>query len=443
MQSLLIYTSKITPRFEYILNVILQPLQLNFQITDKSTFFTEANCPKLNYSSESFDNCLRVVPHGILSDSNIKDYPIEVHKDSEFQFYFFKTGSKSYLTPFDVFGAAFWLLTRYEEYLPYKGDHLNRFHYKNSLAWQSGFIHRPLINEWLISFTQKLKTHYPELFYQLPDYRYTHTIDIDTAYKFKYKGLVRTFSGLLKSLFSKNNRSVKQRLNVVLGKIKDPYDVYEYLQNIHTQIPTQVIFFFLLGDYGLNDKNHSSTNAPFQTLIKHISDYHETGIHPSFKSNFNDSQLKIECQRLTHIHHLPVAKSRQHYSMLRFPTTYSALVEAGIKHDYSMGYNECLGFRASFCYPYKWYNLEEEQVTPLTIHPFAFNETAFAFSKNVDALIFLDDVEKIKQQVNEHGGELIGVFHNDSFALYKEKNYTLFYEKLLRLCNNHKTVNDK
>lgn len=438
MPNLLIYTSKITPRLNYILNCLFQPLQIPVELSDDSSYFLNTKTFRINYSDEIFENIPSILPHGILTDYNIKDYQMEIHRDADFQCYFFKTGSKNHLAPFDILGAAFWLLSRYEEYLPYKGDALNRFHYKNSLAWQSGFLNRPLVNDWMNCLIQKLKAIYPDLNYDTPEYSYTHTIDIDTAFKYKYKGFVRTMSGTLKDISRQNFKSLKHRLNVVFGRTPDPFDVYAYLHEIHSQIKTDVIFFFLLGDYGLNDKNHSSVNTYFQTLIKHLSDYYKTGIHPSFKSNSNISQLKIECQRLAQINHLPVRISRQHYSMLRFPATYQSLTEAGIEHDYSMGYNESVGFRASYCYPYKWYNLEEEQVSALTIHPFAFNETAFAFSKTDEANSLLETITALYQSVKSHGGELIGVFHNDSFEVYKDKHYKAFYEKILQLCVKHK-----
>jgi len=103
----------------------------------------------------------------------------------------------------------------------------------------------------------------------------------------------------------------------------------------HKEDKLKCIYFFLLGDYGKNDKNIASTNRNFRELIKHISDYSITGIHPSFGSNNSVQQLKVEVSRLSNITHRQISRSRQHFSVLHFPGTYRDLLQAGISDDYS------------------------------------------------------------------------------------------------------------
>ena len=65
--------------------------------------------------------------------------------------------------------------------------------------------------------------------------------------------------------------------------------------------------------------------------------------------------------------------------MLNFPSTYQNLLQAGIQRDFSMGYTNLDGFRASYCYPFKWYNLSNEMLTPLTINPFCIAENTLKY----------------------------------------------------------------
>src|SRR5690606_3166945 len=111
-------------------------------------------------------------------------------------------------------------------------------------------------------------------------------------------------------------------------------------------------------------------------LIKHLADYSLVGLHPSYGSNKQLKQLKKEVSRLGNITHKLITKSRQHFSMLKFPQTYKDLLQAGIIADYSMGYTNQNGFRASYCYPYKWYSLEIESISSLTIHPYCITENS-------------------------------------------------------------------
>ena len=83
-----------------------------------------------------------------------------------------------------------------------------------------------------------------------------------------------------------------------MGAEKDPYDTYQLQLQIQKKYNLKVIYFFLLADYGLNDKNISFTKRKFQLLIKRLSDFAKIGIHPSYSSNSNHSKLLKEIKRL-------------------------------------------------------------------------------------------------------------------------------------------------
>ena len=120
-------------------------------------------------------------------DFGIKDYQLEVMSSIRFKKILFKTSNS--LIPFDLFGASFWFLTRYEEYLPHKSDKYNRFNYKYSLAFQYDFIDTPLVNLWLNEFKEILKTQFPKLIFAEREYNFLSSIDIDNAYTVSYTHL--------------------------------------------------------------------------------------------------------------------------------------------------------------------------------------------------------------------------------------------------------------
>ncbi len=381
--------------------------------------------PKINYSNEKIDNCITIKPHTVLFDVGIKDYPIEVSNHKQFFKIFFKSSSE--IIPFDMFGASFWILTRFEEYLPFKTDKHNRFNYKSSLAYQYDFVKTPIINLWITELQNFLKELFPALIFKNHSYSFISTIDIDNAFKFKYKGLVRAFAGYLADLISKNFADIKNRFQVIVGKKHDPFDCYQFLIEAHKKKDIQAIYFFLLGDYGPNDKNHSATNLEFQSLIKSLADYSAVGIHPSYGSNNKNQQLKIEISRLSNIIHRTITISRQHYSMLNFPSTYQNLLQAGIQRDFSMGYTNLNGFRASYCYPFKWYNLSNEMLTPLTINPFCIAENTLKYFAHKESKTLMDLALPIISEVKKYNGQLISIFHNDTF----DDEVKRFYQEFL------------
>ncbi|MBX3164574.1 MAG: polysaccharide deacetylase family protein [Bacteroidetes bacterium] len=413
----------------YILKTLLtEALGLEFTITQNFEEFQRSSFAKINYSDQQSEQGINIRPHSILFDHGIRDYHVEVISDAKFYRLFFKNSNAE--IPFDVFGAAFWLLSRYEEYLPYKGDQLNRFNYKSSLAYQYDFLTVPLVNLWLVELKHELSKKFPDLKFQERNYNFISSIDIDNAYKYKYKGFVRSVSGFIAD--SRRFSTIKQRWHILINKQKDPFDCYDFLIEAHKQNNTQAIYFFLLGDYAQNDKNHSASDLRFQSLIKSLADYSIVGIHPSFGSNADLRQLKIEVNRLNNIVHRTVSRSRQHFSMLHFPQTYRDLLEAGIFNDYSLGYTNRNGFRASYCFPYKWYSLDIESISSLTIHPFCISENTLLHIADDTAQPLMELAQPFIDEVKKYKGQLISIFHNNNFNQHIKN----FYLEFLKAASN-------
>lgn len=363
----------------------------------------------------------------MLFEYGIKDHDIEVHQNTLFRKIFFRTGGSE--IPFDLFGASFWLLSRYEEYLPHKTDKFNRFHYKTSIAYQHDFLEIPLVNQWQFALKELLQKRYPELKIKIRDYNFKSTIDIDNAFLYRDKGAVRILAGFISDLLKRNFSGMRERASILLNRSTDPFDCYDFLIKENRENKTESIYFFLLGDYGVNDKNISASNRHFQSLIKHISDYSQIGIHPSFGSGNRLQQLLVEISRLSSITHKQVRSSRQHFSILKFPYTYNSLLQAGITDDYTMGYTNKNGFRASYCHPIKWYNIIEESVSSLTLHPFTFTENTIDYESSINKRSFAENSEPFIEAVKTYGGELVTIFHNNSFNEKMKKNYIEMIKK--------------
>src|SRR5436190_8549265 len=107
-----------------------------------------------------------------------------------------------------------------------------------------------------------------------------------------------------------------------------------------------------------------------QSLIKSLADYADIGIHPSYASNENRKQVKKEIRRLNKVLKREVTRSRQHFLKVTFPETYRTLIELDIEEDYSMGYASEIGFRASICTPFNFYDLDLDVETKLKLVPF-------------------------------------------------------------------------
>lgn len=427
---ILIYSHKITPRLKYIFKTIFTDiLKTEIGFTNSIDEYDKSTDIKINYSNSKLNSGLFFQCSSILFESGIKEQNISVF-NYENQPCFFSVGKEAQF-PFDPFAASFYLISRYEEYLPHIKDNHERFLASESLAFQNNFLETPLVNFWVNEIAKRIETYSNEFQFPERNFKFISTIDIDNAYAYKHKGFIRVLGGLAKSLFIQSN--FKDRLRVIFGKNQDPFDTYQYQFEIHKKYNVFPIYFFLLGDYGLNDKNLPIKNKAFQSLIKSISDYSEVGIHPSYASNNNVEILSKEIKRLQSITHRNVAKSRQHFLKLNFPNTYRNLIDNDIYEDYTMGYAEESGFRASICSPFFFYDLDLELETKLKIFPFTTMEASYQYYKNFSPEEASIKIIELMQKIKEVNGTFISVWHNESLS--EEgiwKGWKLVYEKMLK-----------
>ncbi len=412
---LLVYSPSSSPRLIYILDFIFKDiLGINYQLTQDATEFRKSTMPKFSYAESPQGDEPFFFSTKLLFEKGIHGQDISVF-DWENSKAFFATHPK-YDFPFDPFAAAFYLVTRYEEYLPHHRDAHDRFEVKESLAWKKGFLQKPLINIWAKRIKEILQKRFPRLEFPKRSYQFISSIDIDNAYAFKEKGIVRTTGALMRSLVQFRLPTFFNRLMVLAGSRHDPYDTYNDLFSIQQEYELKCIYFFLLGDYSENDKNVPVTSKKLQSLIKHIADYNECGIHPSYASNSSPDKISVEKSRLRKIIRRDVTKSRQHFLMLKFPATYRNLLEHDITDDYSMGHAGDVGFRASTCSSFLFFDLEREVTTKLRVHPFVLMDATFRYYLKVKPEEALNMIRSLTEEVRAVDGTLISLWHNESLS---------------------------
>jgi hypothetical protein len=402
----LIYSHTTSPRLQYICNFIFAELLGNdFSITIDSEEFKNYEGVKINYSNQHFEfSAFTIQPHTLLFETGIKEQAPDCFENNGSKAFFKTIGSNF---SFDIFAACFYLLSRYEEYLPHTKDMYGRYAHENSLAFKEGFLLMPLVNIWVKDFAIKLKEKYSTFNIRYLPFVFVPTYDIDIAYSYKYKGLLRNIGGFFKS------PSV-ERLIVLLGLQKDPFDSYEWLNQLHKKNNLQPIYFFLVAEKNaLYDKNILPyKNAMWQLVKQHAKKY-TIGIHPSWQSGDQPSLLKKEKAYLEAMGEIKITASRQHYIRFNLPEGYQKLIEAGITDDYSMGYGSINGFRASVASPFFWYDLQNEVQTSLRTYPFCFMDANSFYEQQFTAARAYDELLHYYKICKEVNGTLITIWHNN------------------------------
>jgi hypothetical protein len=430
---ILIYSHKITKRLNYIFRQIFtNVLGVKIEITAVADEFDSWDGAKICYDKKPRSCEIFFQAADLLFETGIAGQ--ELHF-IEFRgnVAFYPVYDKKSAFPFDPFAASFFLLTRYEEYLPYLKDKYNRFEATESIAYQKGFLHLPLVNIWAEEIKKNILKKYPTVKFRTRRFRFIPTIDIDSAFAYKHKGTVRTIGALLKAFAKFDFHEISERLRVFMNLRKDPFDTYDFQLLVQKKYNLFPIYFILFADYGEYDKNVAVNNKSFQRLIKSLADYAEVGIHPSFDSSTNSDRLKLETERLSRVLNREITKSRQHFLLLNFPSTYRNLINIDITDDYTMGYASRPGFRASICDSFHFYDLDLETETKLRIHPFQIMEGTLKDYMKLSNEKSLRLILELIDQVKAVNGTFISLWHNESLSnLDRWEGWHELYEEMIK-----------
>jgi hypothetical protein len=433
LSGILIYSQKSSARSGYSFNLLFgELLGVDYWVTGSLEEFHAFAGPKLSYGKQPVADELFFYACGLLFEGGIHLQDLnEIVSDG--LPLLFPSRVKAAM-PFDVFAASFYLVSRYEEYLPHVKDQHGRYKANQSVLFKLGVLNEPVVNQWALTLLKTIELRFGPIDRTASKFRFIPTIDIDNAYAFKHKGFIRAIGGCISDVLAFNLRHALQRIKVIFGVQKDPYDTYDYLTELKERYPHKLLFFILLGDFSQYDRNVPHQNRYMQELIKFLDDMGEAGIHPSYASHRRVEDLKKEILRLSTILHRDIAISRQHFLKFSLPETYQRLIECEITDDYSMGYAELPGFRAGIASSFNFYDLDLETETPLRVHPISIMDGTL---KDYMGLQPDEAIEVIKMQLNKVkavNGLFIAVWHNESFAENKRwKGWRTVYELMLEI----------
>lgn len=426
---ILVYTHKISPRLKYAFkHIFTRILEIPVSFTTVIEDFIAHDSLKMSYTKQPLGNEIFVRNHEIIYEQGLSDVDIQVH-EWEGAKCFFLTNDKG-LVPYDVFSATFYLLSRYEEYLPHVKDEYGRYTAEESIAFKNNFLHVPIVDIWAYKFKRILEERFPDFVFPKRQYSVKPIIDVPSPYSFKLKGFMRNFGGTIKDLSGFKFRRLYNRYMVLLGLRHDPDDTFKYILNRQKQSPFKFLFFFLIGDYSTYDKGINAQKKQYISLIKHIADYSRVGLKASFFALDDIQVLKKEKNRMEAILNTTLMASRQSFSKLNLPNSYRNLVDLEISEDYTMGYVNHVGFRAGTCTPFFFYDLDFEIQTPLKIT--SYHVLDYTLLKHQSLLDKKETLVRVIKEVQAVDGEFVPVFHNYTFSeIERWKGYKELFNVVL------------
>ncbi len=433
MDKLLILVPKVTNRLRYVFELVLrEQLGLVFSLETDKAAFLQYQGPKFVYGGEAAEDSLFFDAVGLLFEREISSQETKPFKFEGIKA-FFPVYHKSSALPFDLFAAVFYLVSRYEEYLPFVPDAHGRFEAESSILHETALLETPVVNLWIRSLGSLLAAHFPGLKLKKRKYRFVPTYDIDAAWAYKHKGFYRSIGAYARDLMQLDFEEIKLRSGVLFQGKADPFDTFELQLELQKQYKLRPVYFILFADYGHNDKNISVRNPHFRNLIKQLGDYADIGIHPSYAS-FNEKQkLKQEIESLSNVVNRQIAASRQHFLRLSLPATYQNLIELDVKDDYTMGYAHLPGFRAGIADSFQFYDLDLDVPTHLRVNPFTVMDGTLRDYMKLNPEQAKELLTSLIKTVKSVDGTFIPLWHNESLSDQKRwKGWLDVYKHLVR-----------
>lgn len=220
---LLIYVPKLTNRVGYTINVVMRDiLKTDFAITTDAGVFGSHEGARLCYAPQPVagtEGGTEGLPYpflksvGLLFETSIEEQAPHCFEYEGVAALFPVFGRYASL-PFDPFAAIFFMLSRYEEYLPHHRDEHGRFMMTDSIAYREGFLQTAVVDRWALMVKELVLRHYPDAAFGTRTYTFVQTVDIDAAYCYLHKGVFRTTLGILRDgLHRHDPQEVKRRIS--------------------------------------------------------------------------------------------------------------------------------------------------------------------------------------------------------------------------------------
>ena len=433
---LLILTPTITDRLRYIADLMVRDmLGIEVSFTTSKEEFSSYSGPKLSYTAEPCHDAPRIEPAGLVFEQVIRQQDVKTTRYGEVPI-IFQSADPTTALPFDPFSAGFYMVGRYEEYLPYKKDGYGRFPVTASIAWEGKFLDIPVVHLWSDMLGKILLQYFPGIPIHHPQYRFVPTIDVDHAYCYRCRPLFRTLGGFGRSLLHFQFSDFGKRIQVLAGISNDPYDTFNYITGIFQQNTVKPLYFILFADYGGDDNNVRVKSRTFHRLIRELDEHQGVGIHPSLSSNKHYLKLQAECEGLSEVIGREVTISRQHFLKVSIPRTYRYLVQLGIRDDYSMGYASHPGFRAGIAMPFPFFDVARNIATDLMVHPITLMDVTMRDYHRLNVENSLEMTKNLIQTVKAVNGEFVCLWHNESLGNSgRWKGWQRVFEEMVKMAS--------
>jgi peptidoglycan/xylan/chitin deacetylase (PgdA/CDA1 family) len=345
----------------------------------------------------------------------------------------------------DIFGSAFFMLTRYEEVVKPDRDRIDRFPVVASLAEQEDFLDRPIVNEYVEILWACLVQLAPNLERKVREFQVVVSHDVDEPFRYAFSGISRLLKRCAGDIYKRHSllaavTSVWQWIQVKSGRSDlDPCNTFDLIMDISEKHHIKSAFYFIVDrPAGLIDCDYSIEHPLIRDLLRRINQRgHEIGLHTSYHTYQDPTQTKKEFDILKQVC-LEEGIEQQHWGgrqhCLRWetPNTFQNWNDAGMNYDSTLSFAEKIGFRCGVCYEFSTFNLQTRKHLALKEKPLIVMECTVLDDRYMnlgnDEALALQSILELKNRCKIFQGEFTLLWHNNRFEELREIE---MYQKII------------
>ena len=328
--------------------------------------------------------------------------------------------------PIDIFGSVFFMLSRYEEAISNARDVHDRFPDSASLASNQGYLHRPIVDEYVEILWSAFTKLWPGMHRKRRSTRTLVSCDVDSPFDPACSSIFRLGKRLLgRTLRERSLKSMSQVVTNYLGVKRgdysqDPYRAaIDWIMEVNERANNHVAFYFIPEKTDQKiDGNVVQLDEPrMSSLLRSIhARGHEIGIHPGYNTYKHPEAFASAVQTLRRAMaeqgiEQNVLGGRQHY--LRWQTSVTARLweENGLTYDTTLTYSDRPGFRCGTCHEYPMYDLQRRSAMKLLQRPLIMME-AERYVRVAESRSPLELMLYYKRVCRQFSGDFTLLWHN-------------------------------
>ncbi len=348
-----------------------------------------------------------------------------------------KVGENTVQIEQDIIAGAFYFLSGWQEYHCNNRDHHDRFPYSESIQKKLNIVTVPVVNYYFdilktaieIAYNIELKRNYD--IGTKTCICLTHDVDhCKSAWKIGGMDAIKKW-----------NFITPWKLLLMKLFIKDAWFNFDEVLSIEERFNARSTFFFIpvQGKLdGLPNADYDVNSQEIKTIFSNIDARgFEIAIHGSFGTSTNLSQLSKELKKMPHVY-----GNRFHF--LKWDTLLSGGVieKAALRYDSTLGFAEHIGFRHSYCFPFRPFDHDKGEAFKFLEIPLNVMDTTYWLKDymGLEKSEIPESLRSLFTEVDKFGGCMTLLWHNNTFSKYKYAGWKEIYIGFLEYCKNNHAV---